>query len=87
MPGVIAAPQPPRGDPKGPRFATGFLARLLSEKFVLARRANKVAAALSFDGLDVAEGTLAGVFAGCAPLLEPLERVFAAVGRQNSHKW
>lgn len=78
--GVICAPPVPKAIPGG-RFTTGFLARLLVEKFVLARPAHRIAAALSFDGLEVAEGTLAGVFAALEPLLEPLA---AAISERNA---
>jgi transposase len=78
--GVLAAPPPPKAIARG-RFSTGFLARLLVEKFVLARPAHRIAAALSFDGLQVADGTLAGVFAALSGLLAPLA---AAIGERNA---
>jgi len=80
VPRVICAPPVPKAITRG-RFTTGFLARLLAEKFVLARPAHRIAAALSFDGLDVAEGTLAGVFAALEPLLAPLA---AAIRERNA---
>jgi len=76
-----AAPPPPPKAITGGRFTTGFLARLLAEKFVLARPAHRIAAALSFDGLEVADGTLAGVFAALEPLLAPLA---AAITERNA---
>ncbi len=69
--GVLVAPPVPKAIGKG-RFTTGFLARLLCEKFVLGRPAHRIVAALAHDGLHVAEGTLAGVFAACSQLLAPL---------------
>ncbi|MDN5859354.1 MAG: transposase [Pseudonocardia sp.] len=69
--GVLVAPPVPKAIGKG-RFTTGFLARLLTEKFVLGRPVHRIVAALAHDGLDLAEGTLAGVFAACADLLAPL---------------
>lgn len=69
--GVLVAPPVPKAIGKG-RFTTGFLARLLVEKFVLGRPAHRVIAALAHDGLHLAEGTLAGVFAACSDLLAPL---------------
>ena len=69
--GVLVAPPVPKAIGKG-RFTTGFLARLLVEKFVLGRPAHRIVAALAHDGLDLAEGTLAGVFAACSDLLAPL---------------
>jgi transposase len=69
--GVLVAPPVPKAIAKG-RFTSGFLARLLTEKFVLGRPAHRIVAALAHDGLDLAEGTLAGVFAACSDLLGPL---------------
>lgn len=70
--GVLVAPPVPTAIGKG-RFTTGFLARLLVEKFVLGRPVHRIVAALAHDGLDLTEGTLAGVF--------------AAVEGKDSHRW
>ena len=70
----------PKAIAKG-RFTTGFLARLLVEKFVLGRPAHRIVAALAHDGFDLAEGTLAGVFAACA---EPLAPLAAAITGRNA---
>jgi transposase len=78
--GVLVAPPVPKAIGKG-RFTTGFLARLLVEKFVLGRPVHRIVAALAHDGLDLAEGTLAGVFAACSDLLAPLA---AAITERNS---
>jgi transposase len=78
--GVLVAPPVPKAIAKG-RFTSGFLARLLVEKFVLGRPAHRIVAALAHDGLDVAEGTLAGVFAACSDLLAPLA---AAISDRNA---
>ena len=78
--GVLVAPPVPKAIGKG-RFTTGFLARLLTEKFVLGRPVHRIVAALAHDGLDLAEGTLAGVFAACSELLAPLA---AAITERNA---
>jgi transposase len=78
--GVLMAPPVPKAIGKG-RFTTGFLARLLVEKFVLGRPTHRIVAALAHDGLDLAEGTLAGVFAACSALLAPLA---ALISQRNS---
>ncbi|HKR49348.1 MAG TPA: IS66 family transposase [Pseudonocardiaceae bacterium] len=78
--GVLVAPPVPKAIGKG-RFTTGFLARLLCEKFVLGRPAHRIVAALAHDGLDLAEGTLAGVLAACSELLAPLA---AAISDRNA---
>ena len=78
--GVLVAPPVPKAIGKG-RFTSGFLARLLVEKFVLGRPVHRIVAALAHDGLDLAEGTLAGVFAACSALLGPLA---AAISERNA---
>jgi transposase len=78
--GVLVAPPVPKAIAKG-RFTSGFVARLLCEKFVLGRPAHRIVAALAHDGFHVAEGTLAGVFAACADLLAPLA---AAISDRNA---
>ncbi|HEX3305177.1 MAG TPA: transposase [Streptosporangiaceae bacterium] len=78
--GVLAAPPAPKPIGKG-RFTCGFVARLLVEKFVLGRPSHRIAAALDHDGLDLAEGTLAGVLAACSDLLAPLA---AKISQRNA---
>ncbi|MGH3815731.1 MAG: IS66 family transposase [Pseudonocardiaceae bacterium] len=82
--GVLVAPPVPKAIGKG-RFTSGFLARLLVEKFVLGRPAHRIVAALAHDGLDVAEGTLAGVFAACADLLAPLAELITQRNAAAGH--
>jgi len=84
VPGVIAPPPPPKAVGKG-RFTVGFMARLLVEKFVLGRPAHRIAAALAYDGLEVAEGTLAGVFAALSGLLAPLAAAISARNATSGH--
>jgi transposase len=82
--GVLVAAAVPKAIPKG-RFTTGFLARLLVEKFVLGRPAHRIVAALAHDGLDLAEGTLAGVFAACSDLLAPLAQLISDRNAAGAH--
>ena len=97
--GVLIAPPVPKAIAKG-RFTTGFLARLLTEKFVLGRPAHRIVTApahaalahaalahdgLAHDGLDVAEGTLAGVFAACTDLLAPLAQAISDRNAAAAH--
>jgi len=82
--GVLVAPPVPKAIGKG-RFTTGFLARLLCEKFVLGRPVHRIVAALAHDGLDVAEGTLAGVFAACADLPAPLAALITERNAAAAH--
>jgi len=82
--GVLVAPPVPKAIGKG-RFTTGFLARLLVEKFVLGRPAHRIVAALAHDGFDLAEGTLAGVFAACSDLLAPLAQLISDRNAAAAH--
>jgi transposase len=82
--GVLVAPPVPKAIAKG-RFTSGFLARLLCEKFVLGRPAHRIVAALAHDGFHVAEGTLAAVFAACAELLAPLAEAITQRNAAAAH--
>jgi transposase len=82
--GVLVAPPVPKAIGKG-RFTSGFVARLLCEKFVLGRPAHRIVAALAHDGLELAEGTLAGVFAACADLLAPLAELITGRNATAAH--
>jgi transposase len=73
-PRTVTAPVPPKPIGKG-RFTAAFLARLLSEKYVLGL--HRIARALAAEGLDVAEGTLCGALKDVHALLAPLQRAIA----------
>ena len=73
VPGVIVAQVPPKVIRKG-LFSAMFLARLLTEKYVLGRPLERIVTALASDGLDVATGTLVGVISACSVLLAPLDK-------------
>jgi len=82
--GVLVAPPVPKAIAKG-RFTSRFLARLLVEKFVLGRPTHRMVAALAHDGLQVAEGTVAGVFAACSDLLAPLAELISERNAAAAH--
>jgi transposase len=82
--GVIAAPPPPKAIAKG-RLTAGFLARLLTHKFALGLPTHRIVALLSADGLEMAEGTLAGVFAALSDLLAPLAMAIEARNAASAH--
>ena len=84
--GVLAAPPAPKPIGKG-RFTSRFLARLLVEKFVLGRPTHRIAAALAHDGLDLAEGTLAGVLPACSDLLAPLADTISERNAAAGCRW
>jgi transposase len=82
--GVICAPPPRKAIAKG-RLTTGFLARLLTHKFVLGLPTHRIAALLAADGMEVAEGTLAGVYAALSDLLAPLATAIEARNAASAH--
>jgi transposase len=82
--GVVAAPPPPKAIAKG-RLTTGFLARLLLHKFSLGLPTHRIVAQLAADGLQMAEGTLAGVFAALSDLLAPLAEAIKARNAASAH--
>ena len=67
--------------PKG-RFTAGFLARLVTEKFVLGRPVHRIAAALALQGCEVAEGAVAGVLTAVSALL--MAPLAAAITERNA---
>lgn len=84
VPGVLVAPVPPKPIPKG-MFTSGFLARLLVDKYVLGRPLCRIAAALANDGLDVAQGTLVGALRAVSALLAPLDAAIRARNAAAGH--
>ena len=52
---------------------------------MLGRPAHRIVAALAHDGLDLAEGTLAGVFAACSDLLAPLAQLISDRNAAAAH--
>ncbi len=68
--GVLVAPVPAKVIPKG-MFTSQFLARLLTEKYVLGRPIERIVSALSNDGFKVAKGTLVGALKALSQLLVP----------------
>jgi len=71
IPAIITAPPPLKVIPKG-LFTAEFIARLMIEKYVLGRPLHRIGAAMHMEGLDLAQGALAGVFQQVSALLSPL---------------
>lgn len=84
VPGVLAAPVPPKPIRKG-MFTAEFLARLLVEKYVLGRPLERVVAMLEADGLCVAKGTLVGSLRALSDLLAPLDQGIRARNAHSAH--
>jgi transposase len=66
-------------------FSARLLARLCVEKFALARPANKVCQALRLEGVDLAPGTVSGLFQHTLHLLLPLGAEIHAYVRAQRH--
>jgi Transposase IS66 family. len=71
--GVLTAPVPAKVIAKG-LLSSSAIARLIVEKFALARPANKIITALSYEGLVLSPGTLVGVAAKVNVLFAPLHQ-------------
>jgi transposase len=84
VPGIVAAPVPPKPIRKG-LFTAMFLARLLVDKYVLGRPLGRVGAALAHDGLHVAQGSLVGALGNVSELLAPLEQAIRTRNAAAGH--
>ena len=84
VPAVMTAPGPPALIGRG-LFTTEFCVNLLIAKYALGLPFNRVIAMLSFQGLQVAPGTLAGVARRLNDLLAPLAGAIAARNAAAGH--
>jgi len=84
VPAVLTAPAPPQLIGKG-LFTTEFCVNLLIAKYALGLPFSRVIAMLSFQGLGVAPGTLAGVARRLDALLAPLVGAIAARNAAAGH--
>ncbi len=84
LPGIIAAPPPPKLIPKG-MFSCGFWTRLLLEKFLFQRPLYRVRSALALEGLNIPQGTLTGGLRRIEELFQPLYERIRARSREAKH--
>jgi len=84
VPAVRTAPAPARLIGKG-LFSVEFCVNLLIAKYALGLPFNRVIAMLSFQGLELAPGTLAGVARRLDDLLAPLAAAIAARNAAAGH--
>jgi len=84
VPAVVTAPAPPALIARG-LFTTEFCVNLLIAKYALGLPFNRVIAMLSFQGLEVAPGTLAGVARRLEELLAPLAGAIAGRNAAAGH--
>jgi len=82
--GIVVAPVPAKPIPKG-LFTSQFLARLIFEKYVLARPLERIVSALRAEGLEIAKGSLVGALRAVSCLLEPLDEAIRARNAAAAH--
>src|SRR5487761_1605202 len=84
VPAVVTAPGPPKLTGRG-GVSTEFCVNLLIAKYALGLPFNRVIAMLSFQGLQVAPGTLAGVARRLDEFLAPLAAAITARNAAAGH--
>jgi len=83
-PKTVMAPGPPKAIGKG-LFTNGFIALLLTERYVAGRSLNSLVAGLARQGAAVSAATLTGTCAAAGALLAPLEEAITARSRDSWH--
>jgi len=83
-PKTATAPGPPKAIGKG-LFTNGFIALLLTERYVAGRSQNSLVAGLARQGAAVSAATLTGTCAAAGALLAPLEQAITARSRDAWH--
>ena len=80
VPATVTAPGPPKAIGKG-LFTNGFIAMLLTERFVAGRSMNSLVTGLGRQGAEISPATLAGTCAQAGALLAPLADAIAERSR------
>jgi transposase len=83
-PKTVMAPGPPKAIGKG-LLTNGFIARLLTERYVAGRSQNSLVAGLARQGAQISAATLTGTCAQARVLLDPLEEAITARSRDSWH--
>jgi transposase len=83
-PKTVTAPGPPKAIGKG-LVTNGFIARLLTERYVAGRSQNSLVAGLARQGAQISTATLTGTCAQAGVLLAPLEEAITARSRDSWH--
>src|SRR5258708_8593720 len=84
VPATAMAPGPPKAIGKG-LLPNGFIALLLTERYVAGRSQNSLVTGLARHGAEVSPATLAGTCAQAAALLALLEEAITARSRASLH--
>ena len=77
VPATVMAPGPPKAVGKG-LFSNGFIAMLLTERYVAGRSKNSLVTGLARQGAEISPATLAGTCAQAGTLLVPLADAITA---------
>ena len=81
---TVTAPGPPKAIGKG-LLSNGFIAMLLTERYVAGRSQNSLVTGLARHGAEVSPATLTGTVAAAGALLAPLEEAIFARSRDSWH--
>ena len=84
VPAAVTAPGPPKAVGKG-LFSNGFIAMLLTERYVAGRSQNSLVTGLARQGAEISPATLAGTCAQAGTLLVPLADAITARSRDSWH--
>ena len=84
VPATVTAPGPPKAIGKG-LFSNGFIAMLLTERFVAGRSMNSLVTGLGRQGAEISPATLAGTCAQAGALLVPLADAITERSRGSWH--
>jgi len=84
VPGIVAAPAPPRLIERG-KFGVSVWTHVLLDKFLYGRPSHRLLQDLGDQGLKMAPGTLAGGLKALAPLFEPMNQALVTKLRSASH--
>jgi transposase len=84
VPATVMAPGPPKAIGKG-LFSNGFIAMLLTERFVAGRSQNSLVTGLARQGAEISPATLAGTCAQAGALLAPVADAIAERSRGSWH--
>jgi len=84
VPGIVAAPAPPRLIERG-KFGVSVWVSVLLDKFLYGHPSYRLVAELADHGLKLPPGTLSGGLRTIAPLFEPLEQALLAKLRSEQH--
>ncbi len=84
VPLTVTAPGPPKAIGKG-LFTNGFIAMLLTERFMAGRSMNSLVTGLGRQGADISPATLAGTCAQAGALLVPVADAITERSRGSWH--